>query len=62
MATAWKATFLGSAAEVVGNVYGNPNVANLAAELFALHPQLMPREAIGLIRRGAISSEDGRSI
>lgn len=59
MATTWKATFQGSAVEVVGNVHGNPKVANLAAELFALDPQLMPRGAIGLIRRGATSTEDG---
>lgn len=37
-----------------------PNIANLAAELFALDPKLTPREAVELIQSGATTSEDGR--
>lgn len=38
----------------------SPNVANLAAKLFALDPSLTPEKVIGLIRQGADSSPDGR--
>ena len=37
-----------------------PNVANLAAKLFALDPKLTPREADEPILRGGTTSEDGR--
>lgn len=38
----------------------SPNVANLAAKLFALDSILTPEEVIDLIKRGATNSEDGR--
>jgi len=38
----------------------SPNVANLAAKLFALDPSLTPEKVVVLIRRGADTSEDGR--
>jgi subtilisin family serine protease len=38
----------------------SPNVANLAAKLFALDPSLTPEQVIDLIKRGATASEDGR--
>ncbi len=38
----------------------SPNVANLAAKLFALDPSLTPAQAIDLIKAGATASEDGR--
>jgi subtilisin family serine protease len=43
-----------------GTSMASPNVANLAAKLFALDPSLTPVEAIDLIKRGATPSEDGR--
>jgi subtilisin family serine protease len=38
----------------------SPNVANLAAKLFALDPSLTPAQAIDLIKAGATTSDDGR--
>jgi subtilisin family serine protease len=43
-----------------GTSLASPNVANLAAKLFALDPSLTPEQAIDLIKRGATTSEDGR--
>jgi subtilisin family serine protease len=43
-----------------GTSMASPNVANLAAKLFALDPSLTPQQAIDLIKRGATTSEDGR--
>jgi subtilisin family serine protease len=43
-----------------GTSMASPNVANLAAKLFALDPSLTPQQAIDLIKRGATASEDGR--
>ena len=43
-----------------GTSMASPNVANLAAKLFALDPSLTPVQAIDLIRRGATTSDDGR--
>lgn len=50
----------GARLKLSGTSMATPNVANLAAKLFALDPKLTPREAIVLIRRGATTSEDGR--
>jgi len=43
-----------------GASMASPNVANLAAKLFALDPSLTPEQVIDLIKRGATTSEDGR--
>jgi subtilisin family serine protease len=43
-----------------GTSCASPNVANLAAKLFALDPTLTPEQVIDLIKRGATTSEDGR--
>ena len=43
-----------------GTSMASPNVANLAAKLFALDPSLTPEQVIDLIKRGATISEDGR--
>ena len=43
-----------------GTSMASPNVANLAAKLFALDPSLTPEQVIDLIKRGATTSEDGR--
>jgi subtilisin family serine protease len=43
-----------------GTSMASPNVANLAAKLFALNPSLTPAQVIDLIRQGATTSEDGR--
>jgi subtilisin family serine protease len=43
-----------------GTSMASPNVANLAAKLFALDPFLTPEQVIDLIKRGATTSEDGR--
>jgi subtilisin family serine protease len=43
-----------------GTSMASPNVANLAAKLFALDPSLTPAQVIDLIRKGAMTSEDGR--
>lgn len=43
-----------------GTSMASPNVANLAAKLFALDPTLTPERVIDLIKRGATTSEDGR--
>ena len=43
-----------------GTSIASPNVANLAAKLFALDPSLSPEQVIDLIKRGATTSEDGR--
>lgn len=43
-----------------GTSMASPNVANLAAKLLALRPQLTVAETIDLIQRGAERSADGR--
>ncbi|MGC9452121.1 MAG: S8 family serine peptidase [Oceanipulchritudo sp.] len=43
-----------------GTSMAAPNVANLAAKLFALDPDLTPGEVVDLIRLGIDVSEDGR--
>jgi subtilisin family serine protease len=50
----------GGRAKLSGTSMASPNVANLAAKLFALNPSLTPEKVIDLIRRGADTSEDGR--
>lgn len=50
----------GARVKLSGTSMASPNVANLAAKLFALDPSLTPTQAIDLIRRGATTTEDGR--
>jgi subtilisin family serine protease len=50
----------GGTAKGSGTSMAAPNVANLAAKLFALDPSLSPEQVIDLIKRGATASEDGR--
>lgn len=45
-----------------GTSMSSPNVANLAAKIFALAPDLTPREVIELMKAGADVSQDGRRI
>jgi subtilisin family serine protease len=50
----------GARLKLSGTSMASPNVANLAAKLFALDPTLTPAQAIELIKNGATTSEDGR--
>jgi subtilisin family serine protease len=50
----------GSRIRLSGTSMASPNVANLAAKLFALNPSLTPVQVIDLIEKGATTSEDGR--
>jgi len=50
----------GSRIRLSGTSMASPNVANLAAKLFALDPTLTPAQVIELIKKGATTSEDGR--
>ncbi|HEV2617496.1 MAG TPA: S8 family serine peptidase [Candidatus Acidoferrales bacterium] len=50
----------GSRLRMWGTSMAAPQVANLAAKLFALDPSLTPEQAIKLIRDGATTSADGR--
>jgi hypothetical protein len=50
----------GARLKLSGTSKATPNVANLAAKLFALDTKLTPGEAIVLIRRGATTGKDGR--
>ena len=50
----------GARVKLSGTSMASPNVANLAAKLFALDPSLTPAQAIELIKTGATTSEDGR--
>jgi subtilisin family serine protease len=50
----------GTRLRLSGTSMAAPNVANLAAKLFALDPMLTPTRAIELIRAGATTSDDGR--
>jgi len=50
----------GGTVRASGTSMASPNVANLAAKLFALDPSLTPEQVIDLIKRGATTSEDGR--
>jgi subtilisin family serine protease len=50
----------GARLKLSGTSMASPNVANLAAKLFALDPSLTPAQVIELIKNGATTSEDGR--
>jgi subtilisin family serine protease len=50
----------GSKLKMSGTSMASPNVANLAAKLFALDPSLTPAQVIDLIKKGATASLDGR--
>lgn len=50
----------GTKMKLSGTSMASPNVANLAAKLFALDPSLTPSQAIELIKQGATASDDGR--
>ncbi|MGI8746386.1 MAG: S8 family serine peptidase [Bryobacteraceae bacterium] len=50
----------GSKMKLSGTSMASPNVANLAAKLFALGPSLTPAQVIDLIKKGATGTEDGR--
>jgi subtilisin family serine protease len=50
----------GSKLKMSGTSMASPNVANLAAKLFALDAALTPAQAIALIKQGATASPDGR--
>jgi hypothetical protein len=50
----------GSKLKMSGTSMASPNVANLAAKLFALDPSLTPAQVVGLIKKGATASPDGR--
>jgi subtilisin family serine protease len=50
----------GGTIKMSGTSMASPNVANLAAKLFALDPSLMPEQVIELIEKGATTSDDGR--
>jgi subtilisin family serine protease len=50
----------GARLKLSGTSMASPNVANLAAKLFALDPSLTPAQVIELIKSGATTSEDGR--
>jgi len=50
----------GSTLKLSGTSMAAPNVANLAAKLFAIDPSLTPERVIALIKEGATKSEDGR--
>jgi subtilisin family serine protease len=50
----------GARLKLSGTSMASPNVANLAAKLFALNPTLTPAQVIELIKNGATTSEDGR--
>ena len=43
-----------------GTSMASPNVANLAAKLFALDPSLTPEQVKALIIKGATPSDDGK--
>jgi subtilisin family serine protease len=50
----------GTKMKLSGTSMASPNVANLAAKLFALDPSLTPSQAIELIKQGTTASGDGR--
>ena len=50
----------GTRLKLSGTSMASPNVANLAAKLFALDPSLTPEQVVELIRRGSTASDDGR--
>lgn len=43
-----------------GTSMASPQASNLAAKLFALEPSLTPAEVVGLVKKGADTSPDGR--
>lgn len=45
-----------------GTSMASPNVANLAAKILALHPEMTPQQVIELMKNGADASEDGRRV
>jgi subtilisin family serine protease len=50
----------GTKRKLSGTSMASPNVANLAAKLFAVDPSLTPQQVIDLIKKGATASDDGR--
>lgn len=50
----------GTRLRLSGTSMASPNVANLAAKLIALDPQLTPEQTIALMEEGATPSGDGR--
>ena len=50
----------GETMNLSGTSMASPNVANLAAKLFALDPNLTPQKVIDLIRKTSTTSEGGR--
>lgn len=50
----------GEKMKLSGTSMASPNVANLAAKLFALDPNLTPQQVIDLIRKTSTTTEDGR--
>jgi subtilisin family serine protease len=50
----------GTVMKFSGTSMASPNVANLAAKLIALKPELTPEETIALMRKAATASADGR--
>ena len=50
----------GTLLRLSGTSMASPNVANLAAKLFALDPKLTPEQAIALMKQSATASSDGR--
>ena len=52
----------GKMMKMSGTSMSSPNVANLAAKLIALNPDLTVEQTIELIKKGADTSEDGRRV
>lgn len=50
----------GAKLKLSGTSMASPNVANLAAKLFALAPQLTPEQVVALMKQASHASPDGR--
>ena len=50
----------GTKLRLSGTSMASPNVANLAAKMFALNPKLTPEQVLSLMKQGAHASPDGR--